>query len=366
MTGLLPVLDLRPLQEGHAARGVGRYVSMLADRLPYTDAVVWGHRPLPLAASGLNVVAVPGGPSTGRTGWLRDAARSVRRTDLLRRSHAPVLDVRLGPRPRVVTVLDTIPLRFPELYPAGRLGALRQRSEAVVARHADVVITISCASAEDAERFLGVLSNRIFVVPLAAAPSWPTAAPGRGRLSPEKVRDGRRYVVAAGGFHDWDPRKRLSDLVRTLPVLPADVGLVLTGADGPHTAPLRQLAAELNVADRLSFSGQLSEEQLVELYAGAAAFAFPSQWEGFGLPLLEAMSVGLPCVVSDGGALPEVAGDGATIVPVGDVEATGEALLELLVDATRAAEASVRATTRAADFDTERFATGHLRAYGAA
>jgi glycosyltransferase involved in cell wall biosynthesis len=112
-------------------------------------------------------------------------------------------------------------------------------------------------------------------------------------------------------------------------------------------------------------TGHLEVADVVELFSGAGAFVFPSAWEGFGLPLLEAMSLGLPCVVSDGGALPEVAADGAVVVPVGDTRSLTAAVAELLHDSRRADDMSRRATTRASAFTPEAFRRGHVAAYAA-
>lgn len=356
------VLDLRPLQEGHAARGIGRYVTTLVSAVPFNRFVVWNGLPVPSNAVGSDLIRVPGAPHPGRLGWLRDSRPVARRGTAV---HVPVADVRLAlPRPDVVTSHDAIPWRFPRDYPSGRIGSVRRRGDERLARRASVVIVPSEASAEDATRFLGVRERNVHVVPHAAGPPWPEPQRNAGRFSPEQLRGGRRYVIAAGGFRDRDPRKRLGDLLLALAALPDEVALVVTGADGPEAAAFRDEARTRGVAGRVELTGQVADEDLVSLYAGAAAFAFPSAWEGFGLPLLEAMSVGLPCVVSSGGALPEVAGDGARVVPVGAPRAMADALAEVLADAARARDASCKATARAAQFTLARFAAGHLKAYG--
>lgn len=358
---MLPTLDLRPLQEGHATRGIGRYVATLAAALPFPRFVVWSELPIPRVARGAELVRVTGSPRPGRLGWVQDARRGRGITDVV---HVPVADVRLArPRPRYVTAFDAIPWRFPDDYPAGRLGALRRRGDVAVARTAPVVLTCSEASARDLERFCRVPPASLRVVPLTAGAPWPDAVAGGGRARPEVPRHGRRYVVAAGGFQHRDPRKRLGDLLEALARLPRDVGLVVTGTDGPEARGFIERATALGVADQVELTGHLAAEDLVEVFGGAAAFAFPSAWEGFGLPLVEAMSVGLPCVVTDGGALPEVAGDAAAIVPVGSPDDLAQALRAVLDDSAAAAEASRRAVARASTFSVRRFAEAHLAVY---
>lgn len=359
--GDLPALDVRPLQEGHAVRGIGRYVSTLAGSLPFPAFVAWRGVPLPAGLESSAVLYVDGSPTSGRVGWARDA---LRRRPPDRRLHLPVADARLArPLPQFVTAFDAIPWRFPDDYPAGRIGAVRRRLDTELARRAPVVLTASHASAEDLVRFLRVPERKIRIVTLAAGPPWPEPSPGSGRRSPEVMRSNRRYLVAAGGFTHADPRKRLGDLLEVLTLLPDDIGLVVTGADGPAKAAYCQRAEELGVRDRLELTGQLPSEQLIELYSGAAAFAFPSAWEGFGLPLVEAMSVGLPCVVSQGGALAEIAGSGATVVPVGDPSSMAEAIKDLITSSDRATRASRAATSRVAAFTVERVRETHVKAY---
>lgn len=359
----LPSLDLRPLQEGHAGRGIGNYVEALAGCLPFESVVLWEELAPPPAAARRAAQVVPGAPNGHkRVGWAIDAAASVRaRPGLVGPVHIPVGEVRMPPRRQdIVTIYDAVPWRFPEDYPAGRLGRVRRAMDARVARRAGTVITISQASADDLHRFFGVQEERLRIVHLALSEAWPR--PGERRHRSEGERNGLRYVVAAGGFRDLDPRKRLGDLLEALTHLP-DVALVVTGQSGAHEASFTSHAEQLGVRDRVHLTGQLSVAQLVDVFAGAAAFAFPSAWEGFGFPLLEAMTLGLPCVVSDGGALPEVAGDAALVVPVGRSDLLAEALGELLNDGARAAAASARSLVRARDFGPAQFAAGHAKAY---
>jgi glycosyltransferase involved in cell wall biosynthesis len=159
------------------------------------------------------------------------------------------------------------------------------------------------------------------------------------------------------------PYKGLADLVRALPGLAGDVVLVLPGAPTPHEGELRELAASLGVADRVRFPPWISDADLEGLYALAACFALASRYEGFGLPVLEAMARGVPVVCSDRGALPEVAGDAALVVDPDDHEALTAALSGVLGDSALAADLAKRGRARAARFNWLRTAELTLTAY---
>jgi glycosyltransferase involved in cell wall biosynthesis len=133
------------------------------------------------------------------------------------------------------------------------------------------------------------------------------------------------------------PYKNLAALIRALPGLEPAM-LVLPGAPTAHEAELRELAAQLGVADRVRFPPYVSDAELEGLYRLARCFALPSRDEGFGLPLLEAMARDVPVACSDRGALPEVAGDAALLFDPDDQAAVSAALRTLLTDDARVAE----------------------------
>jgi alpha-1,3-rhamnosyl/mannosyltransferase len=255
----------------------------------------------------------------------------------------------------VVTINDTIPWRFPDLYPAGPTGRLRMALTARMARMARVVVVPSRVSADDVTRFLKVPARRVEVIPWAGDPAM---APPEDESADRTLREQltaklalpARYVVMAGGFVHHDPRKRYEDAARAIVGLPDDVMLYVTGGDGPAAPAFRAAARDIGVGARVVLTGHLEMTEMRSLYAGAAAFVFPSLWEGFGLPLLDAFSLSVPAVVSDGGSLPEVGGDAALVYPAGDVAALTAHLLHIVENPGVATDLGSRGHARSLDF----------------
>lgn len=355
-------LDARPLQGGDRDRGVGTYVRTLLDPDRVGPLVLWADGEEVDLRPDARVLTVPGCPRSGRLGWLRDSSVS----SVALRSvpvHVPTLNASFGLRPPVVTVHDAIPWRFPALYPAGRLGALRRRVEAGIARRAARVITGSVVSADDLVNTLGVPAGRIEVIPYCGDPGWAPSTDAETDALRERLSLARRYVVASGGFAHRDPRKRLEDAVDALAAVPSDVQLAVTGRDGPFAAALQARARAAGVSERVRFTGQLSRADLNALFRGACAFVFPSLWEGFGLPLLDAFRSGVPAVVSTGGSLPEVAGGAALVHGVGDVGGLARHLRSILEDPGVASDLRARGLARAADFNQSNVRAAHREIY---
>jgi alpha-1,3-rhamnosyl/mannosyltransferase len=142
------------------------------------------------------------------------------------------------------------------------------------------------------------------------------------------------------------------------------LSVVFTGRPGPELATVGEEAERLGVADRVHILGRVPEAELARLYRDAEALVFPSAYEGFGNPALEAMSAGCPVVVSDAGALPEVVGDAGLVVPVGDVDAIASSVARLIADRSLADDLRRRGHRRAADFDLAIAATQLADVYG--
>lgn len=263
----------------------------------------------------------------------------------------------------VVTLLDLIWMRDKRTMEARARIPMRILAP-LCARSADRVIAISGAARDDLVATLKLPPGKIDVTHLGvrsengATPLAAESVRERFGLGPEPIV----LCVAQKRSH-----KNLATLVSMLARLrdvPAQ--LVIPGAPTPYEEELRSLAAELGVASRAHFPGWVSEEELEGLYAAAACFVLPSLEEGFGLPILEAMSRGIPVACSNRSSLPEVAGDAAVLFDPLDPAAVADAVGRLLADAELRSTLAERGLRRAAEFTWERTAEATLASYRAA
>lgn len=265
-----------------------------------------------------------------------------------RRSHAGRLDLDVvwypwngmtweSPARSVATVHDVWPFVAPA--PDRHVREREQTQYRVTATRAALIIAVSEFTKREIVRHLGVAPDLIRVIPQGVAPALSVSEPARSAT-------GSRYVLFVG---EVEPRKDIDTLLAAMARLPADVGadtaLVVVGRT-------HGLAAREHPGIRLELTGELEDDRrLAALYAGAAAFAFPSKYEGFGLPVLEAMSYGAPVVASDAASIPEVGGDAALYFPSGDAEALAAALTRVLRDAGLAKNMRAAGLARVALFD---------------
>lgn len=269
--------------------------------------------------------------------------------------------------PLVASVLDLIPLLLPE-YRGGAAVRAYMRLVARAARRAHAVIAISEDSRRDIIVHLGVAPTRVRAIPLAAgAQYWPREP---AQVEEAAARYGLRgpFVYYVGGL---DARKNVPTLLRAWAALRRSGGphatLALAGralGNDPVLFPdLDALIAELGIGDSVArISVPHADNPL--LYSAATVFAFPSRYEGFGLPPLEAMACGAPVLCSNASSLPEVVGDAALLAAPDDVPAWTAALWRLLADAGLRADLRARGLERAARFSYAQNARDTLEVYG--
>ncbi|HEX3550648.1 MAG TPA: glycosyltransferase family 1 protein [Candidatus Elarobacter sp.] len=239
--------------------------------------------------------------------------------------------------PVVATVHDAAPFAFPTADPQRR--ATEQNPFLLTAKNARIIIVQSRFTAGEVERRLGVTPDRIVVTPLAADAVF---TPGAADGVPAALRE-RPYVLHVGAH---DERKNSATLIeafaRAFPR--GDVALAFTRR--PPSLPPGGVVVDAR-----------ADADLVALYRGAALVAVPSTYEGFGLPLLEAMACGAPTLAARAGALPEVGGDAAAWVDdARDAGAWADALRRIVGDASRRRELGARGPARAATFSWDRCA----------
>jgi glycosyltransferase involved in cell wall biosynthesis len=270
---------------------------------------------------------------------------------------------------RVLTIYDLIFVNRPEFMPAEIVSFM----EAVL-RSLDPERDWATCISEFTKRELcertGMSPARVFVAPLAAAPHFRPVADA-GALADARARyriPGGDYFLGVGVLQ---PRKNLAHLIRCFDRLLAeqelpDTYLVLAGAEGWMQDEIFAAAAGPRLRSRVLFTGHVADEDLAALYSGALAFVYPSLYEGFGLPPLEAMACGTPVITSDTTALPEVVGDAGLMVNPSDADALCQAMLRVAGDEGLRRELSRRGLERAAAFSWGRCAVETVRAYEAA
>ena len=258
--------------------------------------------------------------------------------------------------PFVNVVHDLAIIRMPQFFNLGKLASQRPLLPWIV-RRAAAVGTVSAASRRDITELLGVPEHRVLMLPGAPHPACRVPSD----LEVERVRRayglGRRYVVSVGTL---EPRKNLPTLLRAFDRLRArtgtlteDLDLVVIGGRGWRDRELRAEIAARKESSRLHMLGYVPEEDLVALYGGAEVLAYPSHFEGFGLPVVEAMACGTPVVTTDVPALREVSGGAAVLVPLGDEAALADAVAAIVEDPAARAAARARGLARAATFSWE-------------
>jgi glycosyltransferase involved in cell wall biosynthesis len=282
-------------------------------------------------------------------------------------AHVPYFAPPLFPTvPTVVTIHDLIPLILPE-YRATRAVRAYMALVARAARRAHVVVTDSQASARDIERLLGLRGERVRVIYLAADARYRPVAPAECRPVRERLGLPEEYLLYLGGM---DRRKNVPVLLDAYALARERLGglpLVLAGRlperDTLFAQDPRPLIGRLGLAASVHLPGWVDEADKPALYSGAVGFCFPSAYEGFGLPVLEAISCGTPAIVASGSSLEEVAGAGGLVVPAGDAPALAEALVRLVREPGLREDLSRAGLQHAQRFSWQRTAAQTLAAY---
>jgi glycosyltransferase involved in cell wall biosynthesis len=266
-----------------------------------------------------------------------------------------------GPFRRVVTVHDLIYARFPEAHAGLREKGMRVLVPAA-ARRSHRVITDSLSTRAELIDLLGLPAERIDVVPLGLGAVRRAEPLGEADVRERLRLSARRVVLSLSAKR---PHKNLLALIGALARIPAAERpvLVLAGYPTEHEARLRERAQTLGVDDDVRFPGWLSDAEVEGLWAIADAFAFPSLYEGFGLPVLEAMARGVPVACSNASSLPEVAGDAALLFDAHDEAAIADALRRLLAEPTLAERLRAAGRVRVREFTWERTARATIDSY---
>jgi glycosyltransferase involved in cell wall biosynthesis len=354
--------------------GVGRFAAGALEALTRRDDVnvsayglTWRRRAalagrLPEGAR-LAGIAMPDRPLRWcwSHGGLPPAECFLGNTDVLHGTNFTVPPARRSAR--IVTVHDLTPIRYPDLCEPGArafAGALRR-----AAADGTWVHTPSRFVADEVVEELHVDPARVRWV-YHGIPALGVSHADQSLATPGLPADLGRYVLAVGTA---EPRKDLPTLVRAFDLLAGphpDLALVIAGGSGWDGGALERAIASSPNRNRVVRTGYLGDEELAPVLASATLLAFPSLYEGFGFPPLQAMAAGVPVVATSAGALPEVLGEAALLVPAGDAEALGQAMDAVLDDDTLAAKLVESGLVRAAELTWERCAAGLAGLYAAA
>jgi len=311
--------------------------------------------------------------SWGRTDELRTDQRLWwEQVELPRRARAAQVDLlhltgfgvpRWHPCPTLLTVHDLIGLLFPaNLPPISRLYWSRWLPRTI--RWADQVIADSEHTRRDLIRLLGIPAERIEVVYLGVDQAF---HPLKDQVALEAVRHKYRLPSAIILYvGTLEPRKGLNTLISAYATLAADIPhhLIIAGKRGWYTEPLFRQVKALGLSQRVHFTDYVADEDLPGLYNLADLFVYPSRYEGFGLPPLEAIACGVPVVCSNAASLPEVVGDAALLVPPDDAEALAAAIRRVLDDKALRGEMRARGLEQAGRFTWEKTARRTAGIYG--
>lgn len=353
------------MQAGNRS-GTGRYTTellhALLDLSPKPDiTVVW---PSHVMTAGLE----------HRTTLLRYGANPVQRIIAEQRGLRSVLRFRpdvlhypanfgpaLAQKGLVVTVHDLGFLRCPEWFPKDRAWYYRLLAKRT-AHTASRVIADSHATREDLMALTKMPADRIDVIPLGVSPHFrPQDAAAQAEV---RARHGlpEQFFLYVGTL---EPRKNLPRLIAAYARIAKDThcDLVIAGREGWKVDTMRAAVAESGCAERIHFPGYLPQEALPAALSAARAFVWPSLFEGFGLPPLEAMASGCPVLTSNTSSLPEVTGDAALLVDPQNIDAIADALLTLGNDDARCADLRARGLQRALQFTWARTAQETLETY---
>ena len=281
-------------------------------------------------------------------------ALSRARVDLFHAPHYVVSP--FAPRPLVVTIHDCIHLRFPQYLPNRAAFVYAKTFMGLAARRAARVLTVSRASKEDILHYLGAPASKVEVIynaldeRLAATPTDEDIARVRDRFLLTAP-----FVLYAGNIK---PHKNVDRLIEAFSILRktglTDVKLLIIGDELSKYPNLRRTVHRFQLHKHVRFLGFVPDATLSVLYRLASVFVFPSLYEGFGLPPLEAMAAGAPVITSNVSSLPEVVGDAAILIDPMSPPAIAEAMARVLTDSKLRADLVRRGFERVKTFSWER------------
>lgn len=335
-------IDAREMKDW--ATGIGNYVHNLLERLPELDPTIdyyflRNDRPIDgfeIRTPNAEFVVSPDYPDDR---WEEEFVPSFLRSyeiDLFHSPRSGYMTFCPPGRPYVVTLHDLIPLMFPEKYPAQWIQLIRERMPAYLSG-AEKIITVSHSAKKDVQKLIPLEDDRFQVIHQGLETDY---GPVPKRIAQTRLRERfnleGEYIFYIGGFSF---RKNVTTLVKAYSLLPEHLRkvyrLVLGGYRSDDFDEVVKCVNDLGLQERVLFTGpaRCSDEDVRCLYSQASLFVYPSIYEGFGLPPLEAMACGTPVITSNRGSLPEIAGRGALMINPDDCRELSDAIEKVLTDA---------------------------------
>lgn len=294
-------IDVSPLHSTHQYRGIGSYTRNLVDALKKVDK------------------------KNEYLSISKDEEINQLNPDIIHYPYFDFFQLTLPLKkikPTVVTIYDVIPLIFTKHFPPGLKGKLKLEIQKHSLRGVKAIITISENSKKDIVKYFGIAKEKIFVTYLAAGKEFKKLEIRSLKLGiKQKYQLPDTFALYVG---DVNYHKNIPGLIRAMAKINKTVSLVLAGKafkeeELKETKEIVQLIKELKLRDRIKLLGYLPESELVAVYNLATVYCQPSFYEGFGLPVLEAMACGCPVVTANTGSLPEICGSAAVMIDPYDV-----------------------------------------------
>ncbi|MBP2032350.1 glycosyltransferase involved in cell wall biosynthesis [Clostridium algifaecis] len=265
---------------------------------------------------------------------------------------------------KVITVHDLIPYIMPETVGRSYLTKFIKEMPRII-NMADAIITVSEYSKKDILKFFPINKNKIFVTPLAADEKY---KPLDKEICKNKIKStyniDKPFILYVGGF---SPRKNVTSLIeafsRIHKNLNKDYDLVIVGSSKDDLEKLKEFSSKLHIEENIRFTGFIKDDLLPVFYSGCDLFVYPSLYEGFGLPPLEAMSCGTPVITSNISSIPEVVGDGAILIDPKNIVSLMYSIESILNDDTIRNELSLKALNRSHLFSWENTCEKTIKIY---
>jgi len=264
--------------------------------------------------------------------------------------HSPNFILQPFPGLSIATFHDLSIYRHPEFHPEARVNFMKREIPRTL-KMADRFIAVSSFTAQEMQQYLGIPANKISVVHNGVSPVY------HPRTLSELCRPLAKYNLDAGRYllcvATQEPRKNLPTLLKIYAKLPNSIRnnypLVLCGCDGWKNDALLELIDMYSGSGWLKVTGYVAETDLPMLFAGAKGFLFPTLYEGFGLPALEAMASGIPVMTSENSAVSEITKDSALLINPHDSTSMGDAIIRLVEDQEWREQAIIKGLRRSAE-----------------